>query len=136
MIVVIELGLLPFVIAGMAVGPVAGTVFAAPDVVLGRPLDVIRDDQIQPAVLVVIKPSCTGRPPPGIGNTALRRNISERPVAVIVVEDGASVTGHIQVGKAVIIEVRNRNTLPVMPFTPNPGFASDVSESFIAIIVV
>src|SRR5205085_3220459 len=132
----VKLGLLPFVIAGMAVGSVSGAVFAAPDVVLGRPLDVIRDDQIQPAVLVIIKPSCTGRPPPSIGNTALRRNISERPVAVIVVEDGASITGHIQVGVAVIIEVRNRNTLAVMSFTTNAGFVSDVSESSIAIIAV
>src|ERR1700730_11115969 len=59
-VVMVELGLLPFVVAGMAVGTIARPAFAAPDIILRRPLDIVGDDEIEPTVLVIVKPSCTG----------------------------------------------------------------------------
>src|SRR5208337_3884597 len=53
-VVVIQLGFLPPVIAGMAIGTIAGPVFAAPQVVLRAPFDVVGDNQIQPAVFIVV----------------------------------------------------------------------------------
>src|SRR3954466_593736 len=47
-IVVIEGGLLPAIVIGVAIGPVAWFVFSAPEVVFGGPIDVIRDDEIEP----------------------------------------------------------------------------------------
>src|SRR4029077_14992264 len=54
-IVVIELGLLPLVVSGMAVGAVAGAMLAAVEIIFGRPLDVVGDHQIEPAIFVVVK---------------------------------------------------------------------------------
>jgi hypothetical protein len=60
MIVVIQLGLLPFVIPGMTVGAVTRPVFSAPDVVLRAPVNVVRNDQVQVAVLVIVEPARAG----------------------------------------------------------------------------
>src|SRR5437899_9623321 len=61
-IIVIERGLLAFVVAGIAVGAVAGTTFATPQIRLRSPLDVIGYHEIEPTILVVVKPSCAGGP--------------------------------------------------------------------------
>ena len=59
-IVVVKLDPLAFIVAGMAVRAVAWPMLAAPEIVFWRPLDVIGDDQIEPAVFIVIKPPGAG----------------------------------------------------------------------------
>ena len=93
-IIVVELGLLPFVVAGMAVGAIAGPVLAAPEIVLGRPLDVVGDQQVEPAVLVVIEPSGAGGPSAFVRDAGFGGDVGESSVAVVVIEDGAAVAGH------------------------------------------
>ena len=94
-IVVVEFDALALVVARMAVRAVTGSALAAPHVVLRTPVDVIRDHQIEPAVFVVIKPSCTGRPSTFVCDAGLCRHIRERSVAIVVIENGTTVTGHI-----------------------------------------
>src|SRR6516162_3649833 len=52
----VELDVLAFVVAWMAVGAVARTMFAAPQVVFGRPVDVVQHHQVEVAVAVVVEP--------------------------------------------------------------------------------
>src|SRR5207244_11891565 len=59
MVVMEELCFLPLVVARMAVGAVAGPVFTAPKVIFWRPRDVIGDNQVEPTVLIVVKPPRT-----------------------------------------------------------------------------
>ena len=67
MIVVVKLDALALVIPRVAVGAVPRPVFATPEIIFRSLFDVVGDDKVQPAVLVVIKPSCTGRPLPFVG---------------------------------------------------------------------
>src|SRR5438093_522896 len=73
----------------MAVGAIFGPPTAA--IVFRRPVHIIGDYQVEIAVLVIIKPGCTGCPFPHVGNAGSVCYISERAVAVIVKEDGTSV---------------------------------------------
>src|SRR5919108_2562066 len=136
MVVVVELRLLTFVITGMAIGTIAGSTFAAPEIVGRRPLDVIRDDQVQPAVLIVVKPPRTGRPSPFIRDLCLDGNIGEGSVAVVVIKDGASVPGHVQIRIAIVVEVAHGDSLPIVSFTTHAGFLSNICKGTVAIIVV
>ncbi len=135
-IVVVELDALAFVVAGMAVGTVARAALAAPDIIFRSPLDVVGDDQIEPAVFVVIEPSRAGGPSAFIGDAGFRRDVGKRAVAVVVIENGAAIAGHIQIGIAVIVEVADGNALAVMAFTADAGFLGDIGESSVAVVVV
>src|SRR5262249_5147817 len=70
-IVVIELDLLTFVIAGMTVRTISGTPLSTPRVVLRGPFDVIGHDQIEVPVLVVVEPSGTRGPSAFVCDTSL-----------------------------------------------------------------
>ena len=132
----VELGLLPFVVPRMTVGTVTGTVFATPKISFRLPLDVIADHQVQPAVLVVVKPSCTRGPSAFVGNAGRGGNVGERAIAVIVVENGTAVAGHVKIRVAVIVEVPDGNALAVMSGSAHAGFLRDVGKRSITIIAV
>ena len=136
MIVVIELDLLAFVISGMTVGAVAGAPLAAPDIVLRRPLDVVGDDQIEPAIFVVIEPSGAGGPSAFVGDAGFGGDIGEGSVAVVVIENGAAVAGDVEIGIAVVIEIADRNALAVVSFAADAGFFGDVGKSSVAVVVI
>src|ERR1700722_2314901 len=120
----------------MTVGTIAGPVFAAPDVVFRRPLNVVGDDQIDPSVLVVIEPPCARRPSTLVGDTRLGRDIGEGAIAIIVVKDGAAISRHIKIGIAIIVEVADGNALAVVSLASNSSFLGNVGEGSIAVVVV
>src|SRR5947209_20602523 len=101
----VELGLLPFVVPRMTVGTVTGTVFATPKIIFRLPLDVIADHQVQPAVLVVVKPSCTRGPSAFVGNAGRGGDVGERAIAVIEVEKSTTVASNVKVRCTVIVQV-------------------------------
>src|SRR5437667_2777148 len=88
---------------GVTIGAVALLVFAAPDVV-EIPLHVTQNDKIEQAVVVQVHPSGASRPS-AAGDASLLRYVSERAVAVVVVELVASVGGYEDVFVAVIVVV-------------------------------
>src|SRR5713226_880682 len=99
MVVVKQRGRLAAILVRMAVGTV---VFVATgDVVLGRPVDVVDDEEIQPSIVVVVEPRSTRPPLSRILDTGLARNIGKRAVAIVVVEDGARVADDVEIGKTV-----------------------------------
>src|SRR5712664_2136484 len=84
----------------MAVRTVAGAMFATVKIILGGPLDVIGDHQIEPAIFVVVKPSSTGGPSAFISDAGSCGDISEGAVAVVVVQGGAQgARGLVNVGR-------------------------------------
>src|SRR6266853_5864383 len=114
MIVVVELGFLPFVIPWMAVRAITHAMFAAPNIIFRRPFDVVGDEQIQPAVFVVVKPSGAGGPTAQVGNGGFFGDVSKGAVAIVVVKDGAAVTRDVNVWEAVVVVVADGNTLAVI----------------------
>src|ERR1017187_6707669 len=117
----------------MTVGTITGPVFAAPDVGFRRPLNVVCNHQIEPPVLIVVKPPRAGGPATRVGDTRLGRNVGEGAIAIIVVKNGAAVSGHIQVGISIIIEVPDSHPLAVMSFAPHSGLFGDVGECSVAV---
>src|SRR4029077_18453909 len=89
-IVVVQLGLLALVVSWMTVRSVTGAMFAAVKIILGRPFDVIGDDEVEPAVFVVIEPACAGGPSALVGHACLGGDIGECAVAIVVIQDGAA----------------------------------------------
>src|SRR5258707_1051082 len=82
-IVMVELGFLPFVIPWMAVRAITRAMLAAPDIIFRRPFDVIGDEQIQPAVFVIVKPSGAGGPSAQVGNGGFFGDVSKGAIAIV-----------------------------------------------------
>src|SRR6266576_5294039 len=135
-IVVKELDALPLVVSRMAVGAISRSPFAAPEIILGTPLNVVRHDQIKPPVFVVIEPPRAGRPSSLISNTSLCRNVGESAVPIVVVKDPAPVSRDVKIGIAVVVKVANSNALAVVTFTADAGFFRDIGEGSIAVVVI
>src|SRR6267154_2563016 len=132
----VELGFLPFVIPWMAVRAIARPMLAAPDIIFRRPFDVVGDEQIQPAVFVVVKPSGAGGPSTHVGNGGFFGDVSKGAVAIVVIKDGPAVARHVNVREAVVVVVAHGNTLAVMSLSAESGFFGYVSKCAITIVMV
>src|SRR5262249_46816041 len=135
-VVVIELEALAFVIPRMTVGAVARAVFAAPQIVAGRPVDVVQYDQIEIAVVVVVKPGRAGRPAAFVADSGLCRHVGEGSVAVVVIENRALVAGHIKIGITVVVVVGDRDALAIVIFGCYAGLFRDIGKGSVAVVVV
>src|SRR5579864_1840736 len=120
----------------MAVGSIARAMLAAVKIIFRRPLDVIGDHQIQPAIPVVIKPPGASGPSALVGHPGLGGDIGESAVAIVVVQDGAAVAGDVNVRVAVVVVVADGHALAVMSFAADPGFLCYVGERTIAVVMV
>ena len=135
-VVVVELCLLAFVVSRMTVGTIARPMFSTPDINLWSPLNVVRDEQIEPAILVVIKPSCTGRPAALVRNAGLSRDVGECAISVVVVENGVVITGYVKIRVAIVIKVADSHALAVVSFATKTGFCRHVGERSITVVMV
>src|SRR5215472_16466883 len=104
-VVVVKPGFLTTVVSRMTIRAVPLTVFSTPNVRFRRPLDVVSHNQIEPAILVVIEPSCAGGPSALIGHTGLCGYIGKGAIAIVQVENGSAVAGYVEVRVTVIVEV-------------------------------
>ena len=71
----------------------------------------VADEQVEPAIVVVVEPDSAGSPS-GSGDAGLLGHIGESAVAVVVIENAATVLRDVEVGKAVAVVVADRNALP------------------------
>src|SRR5579864_8320445 len=110
----VELDVLALVVAGMAIGTVARPALSAPNIILRSPVDVVGDDQIKPAVLVVIEPAGARRPLAFIGEARFRGHVSEGTVPVVVIQNRAAISGHKQIRVSIVVEVADRNALAIV----------------------
>ena len=120
----------------MTVRAVTGAMLSAPNIVLGIPFDVVGDDEIEPAILVVVEPTGTGGPPTLIRDSSLGRYVSKSSTSIVVVKNGTAVTGHIHIRKSVIVEIPDCHALSIVAFTTYARFCGDISKSSIAIVVI
>ena len=135
-IVVIQLGFLPFVIARIAVRAVTRPAFAAPQIVLRSPVDIVGDQKIEPAVFVVVKPSRAGRPFAFICDARFCGDVGERSIAIIVIENGAAIAGHVKIRVAVVVVVSDGDALPVVSRAADAGLFGDVGKGSVAVVVI
>ncbi len=84
----------------------------AEQVLVDRPLDVVRDEQIEEAVAVVVEPGGARREA-GIGDARPIGDIHEPPAARVAKQVVASERRDVEVGAAVVVEVGARHAHPV-----------------------
>src|SRR5882724_974390 len=120
----------------MAVGAITWTALSTPDIILGRPIDVVEDQEVQVTVPVVVEPAGAGGPSALVCHSCLGCNVRESSVAVIVIENGAAVPRDVEVRIAVVVVVADGHALAVMPLAADPGFFRDVGKGSVTIVVV
>ncbi len=81
-------------------------------VLLDRPLDVAGDEQVQAAVAVVVEPEGARREP-GVADAGLRGDVFEAAASVVTEQAARAERRDVDVGVAVVVEVRRRDAKPV-----------------------
>ncbi len=100
-----------------------------------RPLHVIRDDQVEFAVAIIIDPGGAGREFVRSPQSRGLGHIGEGAVAVVVEEMALAERGDEEVVEAVVIVIADGNS-QAEHGNGEPGFASDIGESAVVIVVV
>ena len=111
------------------------SVEAAKDVVFGRPVHVIANEEIEMAIAVVIKPKSGSAKRLSPSQPALFRYILKGAFASIPKKTILPNAGDEDVRKAIVVVVADSDTHPV-EFELQARSSSDVGESSIAIIFV
>ena len=93
--------------------------------------------KIEPAIAIVIEKCRPRMKRSGLrtGDAGLVGNVGERPIAIVVVQNVASILRYEKIGKAVVIVVAPDTTQAVTR-TRNSGLVGHIRESAIAIIAV
>src|SRR5258708_13660866 len=87
-------------------------------------------------VAVVVKPS-RGCPPRSIvANARLRRHVRERPISVVVVQNGMPVPRHIDVRISIVVEVRHRHPKEESSIRAYPRLLGHIRKRSVTIISV
>src|SRR4051812_18458214 len=120
----------------MTVRPITRTLFSAPLIGFRSPFNVVGHQQVEPAIFVVIKPTRTGRPSTVVGDCSFCSDVSESPIAVVVIKNGRAIASHIQVGIPIVVEVSDRDALTVMSLTTDTSFLCDVGEGSVSVVVI
>src|SRR6266568_5172138 len=92
------------------------------------------DEQIQFAVIVIIKPHCAGGPAGG-SDSSLISNISESSVSIIMVENIATITRDVEIYPAIAVIIRCGHSHP-KGSPGDSGFAGHVCERAVVVVVV
>ena len=92
------------------------------------------DEEIEAAVVVIVKPDCT-RSPSRSGNPGRLRYVGESTISVVVVQNAPAVLGDVEIREAIAVIVADCHPLPVSA-AGHSGFLGDVGEGAVAIVVV
>src|SRR6266404_2349892 len=120
--------------SGNAVKSRFGLLVAAEFVLGFIEIDEPAHEQIQAPIVVVIEPY-RARRPARRGHTSLCRNIGERAIAIIVVENAASVLRYIQVGPTFSVIVAHRDAHSVAA-SADARLLRHIRECSVSIVVI
>ena len=119
---------------GRAVGLLLA-VEAAEDVVLGRPLDVVADEEIEQAVAIEVDPHRRRAERRAAVEAARARDVHERALAGVAEQAVLADAGDEEVGEAVVVEVADRDAHAVQ-LDVEAGGARDVGERAVAVVAI
>ncbi len=103
----------------------------------GAKVGIAPNVKVEASVAVIVKKSCACveyRSEVGTGDTCLLRNIRERAIAVVVVENVVAILGYVKIGEAVIVIIAPNATQAVR-CARNARLFRDVREGTIAVVV-
>src|SRR5450631_422008 len=124
----------------MAIGPVCGTQTSTDRVGAGGPVAVIRDDQVEVSIVVIIEPGGSDRPQfssLSIGPAHTRRlgYIRKCAIAVIAVKRVPMNSNDVEILEAIVVVVANGDA-HLISMARDAGFLGHVGKSSVPIIVV
>ena len=120
----------------MAVTAHARPAIAAIKIPLRRPINVIRDHEIEPAVVVVVEPCRARCPATSVGDPCALRHIRESAVAVIAIKNAASVAAQEQIGESVVVIIADRKTHAEQAFRTDACSCGDIRKRAAAVIAI
>src|SRR5260221_1923366 len=120
--------------AGDAVVALAGAFIAAKFAFGFIEVDETANEQIEFAVIVVVKPDGAGRPTRG-GEAGFFGNVGESAVAIVAIENVAAILGNVEIGEAVPVVISDCNTHSVAATRYAP-LLRDVAAGVVAIVFV
>ncbi len=98
-------------------------------------VDIVGDDEIEVAVIVVITESRARSPAAGVGDASFRGDIGKRSIVVVVVERGVVEAGDVDVFPAIVVVVADGHA--VSPAAEiEAGFRGNVGERSVVVVVV
>ena len=99
-------------------------------------IEVVGDEQVEPAVAVVVDPGAARAPMrPILADAGFLGHIGERAVPVVVVQHVLAPVGDEQVFEAVVVVVADADAVGPAG-TNQPGLRRDIGESAVAIVLV
>ena len=119
---------------GRAVGFVL-SIHTAKHIVLGRPVHVVAHKQIEQAVAIVIEPQRGRAEGAAAAEPGLFSHIDERAFARILKQPVLPNGGHVDIGKTVVIVIRNGNAQPIH-LDRKPGALRHIRERAVAIVAI
>ena len=111
--------------------------YAAKDVVRDVPVEVAGDEQVELAVIIVIEEACGSRPP-AAPNARARRHVSERAVAVVVIQRVVAVAGDVNIRESVVVIIPGGYAHAVVSFASvgEARLLRHISETAVRILTV
>src|SRR5581483_11932161 len=119
-----------------AVRTVSRRLLSAPGVVSRRPVEVVRHDEIEPAILVKVEPSSTGGPHAAVCYACLGGDIGESAVTIVVIQNRTAIARDIQVGVAIVVEVTDRHALAIVSLAADASLVCYVGERAVSVVVI
>ncbi len=102
---------------------------------LGRPVDVIADEQVEIAVVVDVQERRPRQPAVGTLGVGRLGDVFEVPLAIVAEEIAAVDRCHVNVGVAIVVVVAHGDALAIKCFV-EPGLLGDVLEVALAVVAV
>ena len=119
---------------GCAVG-FAFPIQTAKDIMLGRPPDVVADEQIEQTVAIEIEPHRRRAECGPVAQPGLTRHIDEGAFSIVLKKPVLADTGNKHILMPVVVVVSDSNTHPVHTHRESGGF-SDVSKRAVPIVLI
>ena len=121
----------------MTVGAVTGLLLPAIPVGPEAPIHVASDEEVEPAVVVVVEEPGARAPSAG-RHTGAFRDVGERAVAIVAIERVSAVVGDVEVCEAVVVVVADRDAhaVVVLRHAGETGLLRDVDERAIRVLVI
>ena len=94
----------------------------------------LADEQIQPPIVVVVKPDRAGGPSRR-GYAGFLGHIGKGAIAVVVIQDASAVLRNVQIRKAVAIVVADGHALAISAGR-DAGFLGHIGEGAVAIVAI
>src|SRR5207248_5614745 len=97
-----------------------------------RKLRVVRNDQIQEAIAIVVEPGGTSRPLPRVLHAGIVSDICKGPVAIVVIKSARGIAGGIEVLIAVVVEICRSHAHAIEIQLLETGFGRDIFKFAVA----